>query len=634
MCKQESLEWIAEYPYDAPQVMNLCSGRAWRFAFVTKILLWLCWAACPAFAYIYSSCSPEGHALATLACWQPLLYAPFTVISIYFEYRCMQYLCPVQTVVLGPYKVGGRALPALIFFPLTLCLSAAMNADMATSGIFLGRLLRTVQCEDNDFEQIWRMSVNQSAAPFLPNLAMLSCIAWALVSIQMVLAFATAIPRKFRIFKALLTAADEDEKVTLKIKDKDALEKATYYKGQMANVTTHCVFVAGTSGSVQSYGINGNAGFEYCGMETRDEAGKTNGYDLMFRSCTGDWPIKLSCDSELQTLSGMDPKLQMETSLHLQSTGFEALLEGGKQYAHANCVDAAGNDFASECALPAADHSIQRQHSDFALECALPALDHSIQQEQSSRAMKKRSRCSQSCLPQCFSVRASPDRLNALSSGPPNSTSLADSVSFPLTIQYQRQGSSSNGIGFFSEALNGDFVSVNEGFEALAEGSRMGAVTFRRSSVTLAAYDKAETEGTDISAMRHRIAVAGRIQKSALFILTSVVLDSCVQINLQATVLAIEFTVSGNFSRLTMVSILLSLFSGTYTMIIKGLTIKQLAAAMWPHFSDDDVDVMTKGKVQRSLCMFFLCLVYACFCVALALYSVAKLEPTQSTTLT
>jgi len=127
-----------------------------------------------------------------------------------------------------------------------------------------------------------------------------------------------------------------------------------------------------------------------------------------------------------------------------------------------------------------------------------------------------------------------------------------------------------------------------------------------------------------VAAVKNRIALAGKIEKASRFMLTNVVLESCVQINLQTTVLAIELAFSTSPSELIIASIVLSIFSAIYIMLQKGQSIKQMTAAVWPQFDVDlqQIDADLQFKVKKAVC---LSAVWACICVALALYAGAKL---------
>merc|ERR1711956_210349 len=93
-----------------------------------------------------------------------------------------------------------------------------------------------------------------------------------------------------------------------------------------------------------------------------------------------------------------------------------------------------------------------------------------------------------------------------------------------------------------------------------------------------------------VAAVKNRRALAGKIEKTSRFMLTNVVLESCVQINLQTTVLAIQLAFSSP-SELIIASIVLSIFSALYTMFQKGVSIKRVAAIVWPQFGELKIDV-------------------------------------------
>merc|ERR1712107_290443 len=88
---------------------------------------------------------------------------------------------------------------------LMIGISTAGHMDLATSGIFLGRLAKTTSCQESSLiTRIWAATIAQSAVPWVPSLEVLAVICWSLMSFQLVVALIHGLPGEMRVVRRLL----------------------------------------------------------------------------------------------------------------------------------------------------------------------------------------------------------------------------------------------------------------------------------------------------------------------------------------------------------------------------------------------------------------------------------------------
>mmetsp|Transcript_140957 Transcript_140957/g.351470 ORF Transcript_140957/g.351470 Transcript_140957/m.351470 type:complete len:528 (-) Transcript_140957:57-1640(-) len=202
--------------WDASIVAVRTAAPAWRYAFWANVVIWAFWPACPVIAYFLSECNGEG--LASPPDWILCIYAPVLATSLALEVKSHSFMLPTHVYFLGPYRLGG----ASIFFPLyyiaVFALSTLAHLDIATNGLFVGRLVKTRSCQESQVDEVWRQATNQSVFRFLPQLHIIALILWALMTLQLLLVIGFGIP---------LSSSDEKVRMTKLLHTSGPCERTT-----------------------------------------------------------------------------------------------------------------------------------------------------------------------------------------------------------------------------------------------------------------------------------------------------------------------------------------------------------------------------------------------------------------------
>lgn len=167
---------------------------AWKFAFGAFALLWIVWLTYPCIATIVSKCDEE-RGLAIAPAWLLPAYVLPLSVSLWMEAKVFAHMFPLQTVILGALKYNGYTVPLWIFLPALAGLSIVTHLDLATSGIFLGRMLKTSFMCSSKLDTYWTIVVSHSSIT-LPSLATLTMGLWFAMVVQPIIALRQGIPIK------------------------------------------------------------------------------------------------------------------------------------------------------------------------------------------------------------------------------------------------------------------------------------------------------------------------------------------------------------------------------------------------------------------------------------------------------
>jgi len=184
-----------------PNVADRLAGYAWPYAFKALMLLWGFWLTFPNLTIVLAEC--KGPGFAAVPVWLLAIYLPILGAAVILEVRCNACMLPVYVKFLGPYKLMGRTIPFRVYFIGVMILSILAHLDLATSGMFLGRLLKTSMCPESKVPQIWSQVLSQSSVPWLPNLAILGTVAWLAMLSQLMYALAVGLPTNWSTFNTL-----------------------------------------------------------------------------------------------------------------------------------------------------------------------------------------------------------------------------------------------------------------------------------------------------------------------------------------------------------------------------------------------------------------------------------------------
>merc|ERR1740121_3116020 len=107
-------------------------------------------------------------------------------------------MVPLFSSELGAHELCRRAVPFQVYFAVILILSLICHADIFTTSIMAGRILKTTTCHTNHshVEETWEEVVKESMTPWLPTVRTLMFICWVPMVLQPLLALGFSIPWK------------------------------------------------------------------------------------------------------------------------------------------------------------------------------------------------------------------------------------------------------------------------------------------------------------------------------------------------------------------------------------------------------------------------------------------------------
>jgi len=182
-----SLTWTVP-----PDSMDKACERAWVYILRVNILIWSFWAFCPFAGLFLSQCKEEG--LATNPGVLIALYIPVLALALYWEVQAHSFIMPVEVKYLDKWQLLGKARSLKVFYAFSLGVSFLGHLDLATTGVFMARLVKTSQCS-SDLERIWSSVVAQSFMRMLPSITTLVVVGYLLMLPQLILALLGGIPK-------------------------------------------------------------------------------------------------------------------------------------------------------------------------------------------------------------------------------------------------------------------------------------------------------------------------------------------------------------------------------------------------------------------------------------------------------
>eukprot|EP00928_Gymnodinium_smaydae_P011681 TRINITY_DN14283_c0_g1_i1.p1 TRINITY_DN14283_c0_g1~~TRINITY_DN14283_c0_g1_i1.p1 ORF type:complete len:522 (-),score=65.31 TRINITY_DN14283_c0_g1_i1:164-1669(-) len=156
----------------------------WKYVFVSVFLLWTPWAVIPWISYVLAECSGPG--IAHVPAWLLFAFIPIQLMSIALEIKGFTLLAPAlaRHVPLG--TILGIPVSFGMWFLFRISLSAGAHMDLATNGIFVGRLLRTAECSD-------------SGIPHIQPLLWMGLLVWFAMFAQLVVSLMYSLPYRTKV---------------------------------------------------------------------------------------------------------------------------------------------------------------------------------------------------------------------------------------------------------------------------------------------------------------------------------------------------------------------------------------------------------------------------------------------------
>eukprot|EP00929_Paragymnodinium_shiwhaense_P000215 TRINITY_DN100464_c0_g1_i1.p1 TRINITY_DN100464_c0_g1~~TRINITY_DN100464_c0_g1_i1.p1 ORF type:complete len:593 (-),score=55.45 TRINITY_DN100464_c0_g1_i1:16-1794(-) len=126
------------------------------------------WILTPLVTYFGASCS-DGSVFATMPTWLFVALLAQLVPLVWFEFRVLRYTIVSHASLLAqnkPLTIAQVPLLFAVWFLLMMMLSCAAHADVVTSGVFLGKVLRSEGCEGAESKagltSIWQATMASS----------------------------------------------------------------------------------------------------------------------------------------------------------------------------------------------------------------------------------------------------------------------------------------------------------------------------------------------------------------------------------------------------------------------------------------------------------------------------------------
>lgn len=176
-----------------PAVKGICFALPLLFLFV-MVFPYIVWRS--------STCPPKGEVYGDQPPWVPLLYVPVFFLVTVMELRCLRYVILPYVHRLAPFKVGFQTVSLQTWLIFHVCTSSIAKLDVFTSSVFVAKVFKGYTCDGRFWEgarQAWPHVIKESIMapfPWMTNIVLLCLVGWAMIVLQLVVAFFMSYPSK------------------------------------------------------------------------------------------------------------------------------------------------------------------------------------------------------------------------------------------------------------------------------------------------------------------------------------------------------------------------------------------------------------------------------------------------------
>eukprot|EP00401_Gymnodinium_catenatum_P006089 CAMPEP_0117515662 /NCGR_PEP_ID=MMETSP0784-20121206/30695_1 /TAXON_ID=39447 /ORGANISM="" /LENGTH=520 /DNA_ID=CAMNT_0005311485 /DNA_START=63 /DNA_END=1621 /DNA_ORIENTATION=+ len=197
-------EWKNGKTFFALTAIEAVMVPAWRYALCAVAMVWSFWAIIPFVALRFSTCAGVG--IAAVPPWLLSCYFPVLGCSIALEMKCHSIVLPALCRHVPTGDVMGVKTSFRVWYAARLLMSASAHMDLATNGIFLGRLLGSSSCDASRLDAVWQDALSNSAMNsfswVVPSLATIGLVTWIFMGAQLFVGLLYSIPCRTRHVRA------------------------------------------------------------------------------------------------------------------------------------------------------------------------------------------------------------------------------------------------------------------------------------------------------------------------------------------------------------------------------------------------------------------------------------------------
>jgi len=181
------------YNVSGPAVRSICFALPLILMFVTFF---------PFVVWRSSTCPQKGKVYGDHPAWVPLLYVPVFILVTVMEWKSLRYVLLPYVQWLQPFKIGFCAVSLQSWLVFHVFTSSTAKLDMFTSSLFVAKVFKGFTCDKlfwKGAQQAWAHVIGESIVaqlPFMSHLVGVCFVGWAMILLQLVLAFLESYPSK------------------------------------------------------------------------------------------------------------------------------------------------------------------------------------------------------------------------------------------------------------------------------------------------------------------------------------------------------------------------------------------------------------------------------------------------------
>eukprot|EP00416_Gambierdiscus_australes_P000811 CAMPEP_0171127180 /NCGR_PEP_ID=MMETSP0766_2-20121228/114802_1 /TAXON_ID=439317 /ORGANISM="Gambierdiscus australes, Strain CAWD 149" /LENGTH=473 /DNA_ID=CAMNT_0011590269 /DNA_START=144 /DNA_END=1565 /DNA_ORIENTATION=- len=178
------------------------SGPAVQEIWRVTVVQWTFAISFPFIVCLLSSCPQTWHPFAHYPTYVWLPFFALVGWSLYREAKCFIWVVYTQALYCAPFRIFGFQVTFHAWMVFMLLLGLASHADIVTNGLFLSKILKTVDCDrptTRTIQRIWASVIEESLVSDLPGfdrIKTLLLLSWGIMFLQPLLAFLAAYPCK------------------------------------------------------------------------------------------------------------------------------------------------------------------------------------------------------------------------------------------------------------------------------------------------------------------------------------------------------------------------------------------------------------------------------------------------------
>jgi len=179
------------------------SGPAVKYMLFTLPLKFVFVVFFPVLAWAASSCASD-RLYAIYPWWMWVVYMPGFLIAGWLEWECLKIVIVPYVQWVSPFNYFPRCTVSLrVWLVIQAIMSSTAKFDIAGSSLFFAKVITSCTCQEStwkDAQKAWEHALGKSvvfwAAPCLKHLLLMCLLGWAIIMLQVIVAFLMSYPLK------------------------------------------------------------------------------------------------------------------------------------------------------------------------------------------------------------------------------------------------------------------------------------------------------------------------------------------------------------------------------------------------------------------------------------------------------